>query len=254
MKTRRLFIVLFVIIAILLVILFCKIKGIFPIKTAKYTDKDIEDLVLKGVENYNGHQSFSYDLVENSKGNTYTRRFFHKGQKEKIVVTADTRSHSSTGFSVIATDKKRYSVSPKDKLILWEESSETNTPVISFLQSDLLHIIDTRNNGNHNTRTTFRYIREEKLEGKDCIVISVDVFYSYDGTYVKDSSDGRPHSVYWIEKSTGFLLGASQVEPDEQEKNLTPQLILKDLTFGEIPDKEFEVPTEKDVYKIIQSK
>ena len=59
MKTRRLFIVLFVIIAILLVILFCKIKGIFPIKTAKYTDKDIEDLVLKGVENYNGHQSRS---------------------------------------------------------------------------------------------------------------------------------------------------------------------------------------------------
>lgn len=85
---------------------FCKIKGIFPIKTAKYTDKDIEDLVLKGVENYNGHQSFSYDLVENSKGNTYTRRFFHKGQKEKNSSYCWYCSHSSTGFSVITTDKK----------------------------------------------------------------------------------------------------------------------------------------------------
>lgn len=57
-------------------------------------------------------------------------------------------------------------------------------------------------------------------------------------------------NVFWVEKSTGFVLGGSTIEPTENLNNkITPEIIIKNIYTGNVVDSDFDLPKD---YKIIE--
>jgi len=93
---------------------------------------------------------------------------------------------------------------------------------------------------NDNTvyRYEFVYLKDEIVDGKDCIFIK-ELRYDANTNELKLLGD-ETLSVYWIEKSTGFLIGLSDMLPNEDTAVLNT--IYKNISFGTVKDSDFEMP------------
>lgn len=106
------------------------------------------------------------------------------------------------------------------------------------------------NNSSSNIKYEYTYIKDEQLEGKDCILIKQDIFYLVDGkyTHISKITPEKQLRVFWIEKSTGFVLGASSTTNPNKNDNITPEMIIRNIYTGNVIDSDFELPKD---YKII---
>ena len=91
------------------------------------------------------------------------------------------------------------------------------------------------------------------MEGKDCILVKEVLYHLENNTYIDVSakSPEKEVAVYWIEKSTGFVLGVSQM-PYNMD-SATPSTIIRNITLGEVKDSDFKIDTPED-YTVIEAK
>ena len=93
------------------------------------------------------------------------------------------------------------------------------------------------NNAKNNFRYKYIYIRDEKIENKDCIFVKEAKYYLDTKKYTDNIDYKNEIPVYWIEKSTGIVIGAGFMEPGKNKA--TPQTIIKNIKYGEVTDDMF---------------
>ena len=225
-------------IIIILLILFCILFSISHIFKAKYSSEDIYNLVKKGIENMQDMQNVCIER-RNIAGLT---RFYYKGNKKKMLVL-ESNENSSLSYNIVDLDKgKQYTVSDEDKRII--VSNETY--FTKGLQYDVFENISSKGN---NFWIELSYIKDEKINGKDCIFVK-EVTYNKqdDNTYKSNSDSDEDIHAYWIEKSTGFVLGATTIKPTQT--SATPDdCWIYSITFGTVKDSDFDLPDNYTVYE-----
>ena len=225
-------------IIILLLILFCILFSISHIFKAKYSSEDIYNLVKKGIENMQDMQNVCIER-RNIAGLT---RFYYKGNKKKMLVL-ESNENSSLSYNIVDLDKgKQYTVSDEDKRII--VSNETY--FTKGLQYDVFENISSKGN---NFWIELSYIKDENINGKDCIFVK-EVTYNKqdDNTYKSNSDSDEDIHAYWIEKSTGFVLGATTIKPTQTSAKPDDCWIYS-ITFGTVEDSDFDLPSNYTVYE-----
>ena len=95
----------------------------------------------------------------------------------------------------------------------------------------------------------YKYIKDELLDGKDCILVKEEIFDLEKGNYINinDYEPEKEMRAFWIEKSTGFILGLGPIK--SAQTTATPETImLRNISFGNVVDSDFDLPSD---YKII---
>ena len=228
------FVVCFILILfiILFSILFFKLHQ----SNTKYSNEDIYTLVQKGIYNMQNMQNVCIER-KNKYG---VVKFYYKGNKMKILSIEDFED-SLLSYSIIDLDKeKQYIVSDKKKFLTVQKSSYFN----KGLQYEVL---DRINNKGTNLRRELSYIKDEIVEGKDCIFVKEITYYKIDnGNYQSDSELNQDIRAYWIEKSTGFVLGGAMIKPTQTDA--TPEAWITNITFNEVVDSDFDLPIGYKIY------
>ena len=223
-------------IIIILFTLLCVLFSISHIFKAKYSSEDIYNLVHKGVENMQDMQNVCIER-RNIVGLT---RFYYKGNKRKMLVI-ESDEDLSISYSIVDLDKgKQYIVSDEDKRMI--VSNETY-----FTKGLQYDVFDSISSKGYNFWIELSYIKDEKINEKDCIFVK-EVTYNRqeDGTYKSNSDSDEDIHAYWIEKSTGFVLGAAKIKPTQTKA--IPDAWIYSITFGTVKDSEFDLPTDYTVY------
>lgn len=228
------FVICFIIILfiILFSILFFKINP----SNIKYSNEDIYALVQKGMDNMHDMQNVCIER----KDKTGIHKFYYKGNKMKLLPMEDTDDLLSS-YSIIDLDKeKHYMVSDKKKIIVIK--TETN-----FNKGLQYGVFDRISIQDRNLRRELSYIKDDNIEGKDCIFVKEITYYKTDdGSFKFDNEFNTDICAYWIEKSTGFVLGTAIIKPTQT--NATPEFWIKDITFNEVVDSDFDLPIDYKVY------
>ena len=223
-------------IIIILFILFCILFSISHIFNTKYSSEDIYNLVQKGIESMQDMQNVCIER-RNIVGLT---RFYYKGNKKKLLVM-ESNEDLSLSYGIVDLDKgKQYIVSDEDKSIII--SNETN-----FTKGLQYDVFDSISSKGYNFWIELSYIKDEKINEKDCIFVK-EVTYNRqeDGTYKSNSDSDEDVHAYWIEKSTGFVLGTAKIKPTQTKA--TPDAWIYSITFGTVKDSDFDLPTGYTVY------
>jgi len=99
---------------------------------------------------------------------------------------------------------------------------------------------------NSDTKRELSYVKDETIEEKDCIFVKETTYYkTEDDTIVSDSDLDEDIRAYWIEKSTGFVLGGAMIKP--KQKDAIPEIWIKSITFNEVVDSDFDLPTDYEI-------
>ena len=225
--------------AVVLIVLILILLGgiLWIIFQPKYTSEDLYALVQKGVENMHDMQNVCIER----KNQTGIVRYYYKGDKMKTLILESTDLDSSVSYGIIDLEKeKQYIVSDKDKTMIVQKATNFNT----ILQYDVLDRINTKG---ENLKRELAYIKDETIEGKDCVFVKEITYYkTEDGSYQSDSELCEDIRAYWIEKSTGFVLGGAMIKPTQTDA--TPEAWIKSITFNEVKDSDFELPTNYTIY------
>lgn len=228
------FVVYFVIILfiILFTILFFKIH----LSNTKYSNEDIYALVQKGIGNMQDMQNVCIER----KNDTGVNKYYYKGNKMKTLIIENTEDLSAS-YSIIDLDKqKQYIVSDKKKVMTVQKSTNLN----KGLQYEVFDRINTQG---ANVKRELSYIKDEKVEEKNCIFVKEITYYKTDdGTFKADSELNVDIRAYWIEKTTGFVLGTAMIKPTQF--NATPEVWIKNITFNEVVDNDFDLPIDYEIY------
>lgn len=223
---------------ILLGILFFKIFQSNP----KYSSEDIYALVQKGVDSMHDMQNV---CIERNNGSEVVK-FYYKGNKKKMLIETD---NSNSGLSYGITDldnKKEYIVSDEKKIVLIQKAGYFN----KGLQYD---VFDAINYEGGDTKIELSYVKDENIEGKDCIFVKEVTYYkAEDGSFQVYNQTDEDILGYWIEKSTGFVLGGTRMKPTQD--NPTPDTWITNITFGEVVDSDFHFTLPSDYTIIDKSK
>ena len=226
-------------IIVILLILFCILFSINHIVNKKYSSEDIYNLVKKGIENMQDMQNVCIER-RNIAGLT---KFYYKGNKKKMLVL-ESNNNSSLSYSIDDLDEgKQYLVSDEKKCIY---ISNNDIYITKGMQYDVFDSISSKG---YNFWIELSYIKDEKINGKDCIFVK-EVTYNRqdDNTYKSNSDSDEDIRAYWIEKSTGFVLGAATIKPTQT--SATPDdCWIYSITFGTVKDSDFELPTDYTVYE-----
>ena len=225
MKKVGIAILVTIIIAIFFIIISITLRSS---TNAKYSHNDIVDLLNKGLQSMD---NISFDRTNTNGIVTY----YYKQDKKKMV------SHYSDIYS-IEKDGKTYMISKEKKTMV----VKTNNTLDGYdvrtgsLQCDALDIerVNKNNNNNNDYRYEYVYIKDEELENKDCIFVKEAKYYLDSKKYVDnflESRNGIP--VYWIEKSSGMVIGAGFMESGK--KTATPQAVIYNIKYGEVTDDMF---------------
>ena len=147
----------------------------------------------------------------------------------------------SVSYSIIDLDKeKQYIVSDKNKMISVQKATHLDKG-LQFEVFDRINIKDT------NAKRELSYIKDENIEGKDCIFVKeIYSTKTNDAIFQEDNKLDVDIRAYWIEKSSGFVLGTSMIKPTQT--NATPDVWIKNITFNEVVDSDFILPTEYPMY------
>lgn len=203
----------------------------------KYSSEDLYALVQKGVENMQDMQNVC--IVR--KNQVSVMKYYYKGNKMKMSVLETTGSNGLVSYAIIDLEKeKQYMVSDIRKFI----SIQKATNIDKGLQYLVFNEINPKGD---NLKRELAYIKDETIEGKDCVFVK-EITYSKteDGSYQSDSELGEDIRAYWIEKSTGFVLGGAMIKPTQTDA--TPEAWIKSITFNEVKDSDFELPTNYTIY------
>ena len=236
MKKYALFFVIALFI-ILFGILFLKIKqSKVNQPEIQYSSDDIYALVKKGIENLQNTQNVCIER-KNEAGIT---KYYYKGNKMKAS-TIESYNDSSVSYTITVLDEeKQYIVSDSKKFITVQKAT-------NFYKGLQYEVFDGINTSGTTVKRELSYIKDEKIEGKDCIFVKEITYYKTDdGSFQPDSKLDVDIRAYWIEKSTGFVLGAALINPSQT--SATPKLWINSITFNEVDDSEFSLPTDYEVY------
>lgn len=229
------FVVSFII--ILFIILFSILFFKIHLSNTKYSNEDIYALVQKGMENMQDMQNVCIE-----RKNAYAlNKYYYKGNKMKALVMQTTNDLSIVSYSIVDLDKeKQYIVSDEKKMI----SVQKSTYLDKGLQYEVFDRINVKGT---DLKRELSYIKEESIDKKDCIFVK-EITYSKtdDGTFKSDSETDENIRAYWIEKSTGFVLGTAMIK--SSQTNATPEVWIKNITFNEVVDSDFDLPMDYKIY------
>lgn len=242
---KKFAIILLAFIAVLAVILFLKMNGTIPNKadtsnhsdiafqnSSTYSNEEIKELILKGKDNLNNMQNIYY---EKWGVNYLFNKFYYKDSKTKRELYGLTPPNVML-TSTITIDEKEY--------YLFHDSKEMR--ISTYTSQDVDYgfedsIIEEASSSLYE----FTYLGDEILDEKDCILVK-SIYQSTSSTLKKLlEKTGLP--VYWVEKSTGFLIGDGNMHSNEDAPTL--QTIYKNISFGTVQDSDFEIPAGYTVIK-----
>ena len=243
---KKSIIALLAFIAILSVTLLLKVTDVTPFDTSsstlpssqisipKYSSYDIEQLILTGKENFEKIDNIYYE----SHTVATVSRFYFLGNKMKF----DYYYKPSSYFKIDSEFNISSQVLDLDEKKLYDYNHEYKTLSISDrtepyfgFQSILLSILNTNGRFYY---YDFTYLKDEEIEGKDCIFIKENTYNIKTGEIIY-LDFGIP--VYWIEKSTGFMVASGTMQ--QNEKTATPESIIKNIRFDVVTDGNFIMPT-----------
>ncbi len=115
----------------------------------------------------------------------------------------------------------------------------------------LYGLIKDNDEPNYTRKYKYKYIKDEPLDGKDCIFVKEEIFILEDGNYISinEYEPEKKLRAFWIEKSTGFVLGFAPIEPNQT--TATPEVIvLRNISWGNVTDSDVEVNLPSD-YRIL---
>lgn len=197
------------------------------ITTTKYSHSEIIALINKGIQGMDNMNNVSFDKETEDGTTTY---YFKKNKKKMV-------SPDNNFVVITLEDGKTYLINKKEKKVF---ANNSKTLIGNGLQYDALHIEDLNKDVRYKDklRYEFAYIGDDKIENKDCIVVKECVFYLETKEYVDASYNSKNETpVYWIEKSTGFVIGAALMESGKN--TAIPQTIIKNIEFGKVTDDIF---------------
>lgn len=192
-----------------------------------YSSDEIKDLVLKGQKTLECADNIYFE--EHNK--TLLRKYYYTKTKQK-----------SESFSIKDGTETRLLTTIKDlntQTEVWFEHPSKTKSIhkVTYsdiaLQSVLINVLESR------YRVEFVYMKEERLEKKDCIVFKA-FRYEPKTNELKTYSRGKVEA-YWIEKETGFLVGIGEIQPEGT--SATADVIMKNLSFGTVKDSDFIEPS-----------
>lgn len=240
---KKFVIALLVFITILSVILLLKVNSVISsdnslqssqVAIPKYSSYDIEQLILKGKENFEKIDNIYYE----SHTVATVSRFYFLGNKMKFDYYYKPSSYFKidSEFNISSQvldldEKKLYDYNHEYKTLSISDKTE---PYFGF-QSILLSILNTNGRFYY---YDFTYLKDEEIEGKDCIFIKENIYNIKTGEIIY-LDFGIP--VYWIEKSTGFMVASGTMQ--QNEKTTTPESIIKNIRFDVVTDRDFIMPT-----------
>ena len=234
MKKIGLYIIL-VIVAMGMVMLFKN-----SITTKKYSHSDIVALINKGM------QSMDNVYLEKDNG-TGVVHYYFKGNNRKSIAP------SISIVDIILEDGKQYLIN-KDKKAMF--ITKNQNLIKKGIQEDVLRIENLNKNDAYKDkfRYEFVYIRDEKIDNKDCIFVKEREYNLETKEYNDVSYNGKNEvATYWIEKSTGFVIGAALMEIGKD--TATPQTMVTNIKQGEVTDDMFndilELPSDYKVFEVI---
>ena len=227
-------------VTLIIIVLFIILFGILFFKiyqsNPKYSSEDIYALVQKSIENMQDMQNV---CIERKNENGVVKNYY-KGNKMKMLVVENT-DDSLVSYSITdLNEEKQYIVSDTEKVITIQKATNFN----KGLQYE---VFDRINTNDINLNRELSYIKDEKIEGKDCIFVKEITYYKTDdGSFQPDSKLDVDIRAYWIEKSTGFVVGAAMIKPTQT--SATPETLIKNITFNEVVDSDFDLPTDYTIY------
>lgn len=221
-------------VVLVIIIVFVILFGILffkAYKSNKYSSENLYSLVQMGIENMHDMQNVCIER-ENEYG---VVKFFYKGNKVKGLY--DGTLDSTLSYSITDLDEgKRYMVLDEKKLIIIQKENSIDKG-LQYLVFNYLN----------NLNVELSYIKDEKIEGKDCIFVKEITYYKADdGSFQTDSESNEEISAYWIEKLTGFVLGYTTIKPTQT--SAIPKVWIKNITFSEVVDSDFNLPTDYTIY------
>lgn len=242
---KKFFIILLVFITILAIILFLKVNRIIPTKTntqnhsnitsqssSTYSDEEIKALILKGKDNLNNMENVYYEIWY---GNQFSNKLYYKGTKLKRELYSPLSPQEKIRILLII-DGKKYDIyyNPDGILISNANSREIDYgfQVVPIEQAT-------------SSVYEFSYLKDEKLDEKDCIVVKAT--YHGESNYMENSQERKGFETYWLEKSTGFVIGEGRFQPNEDK--LTLETSYKNISLGTVQDSDFEIPAGYTVIK-----
>ena len=217
---------------IILIILFIALFLKMHATNEKYSSEELYNLVQQGTEKMNDMQNV-YIERKNPYGAT---KYYYKGNKMKMVPITPT----SFNYAITDLNKQKQYIINKNKLLIIQKA----TSIYKGVQYDVL---DRIANQGKNLKRELSYIKNEKINGKDCIFVKEVTYYQADdGTFISDSESNEDIRSYWIEKSTGFILGAAMIKPTQTEA--TPESWINNITFNVVEDSDFVLPNGYQIH------
>lgn len=209
----------------------------------KYSHSEIVALINKGIQNMD---NISYEVIKD-KGNQTVKHYFKESSWKMV--------GKNGNFISIALEGKKTYLIDKEKKIMFIYPDKVPFVKKRGLQDDALLIEDFNSSPLHKDqyRYEFAYIRDEKIDNKDCILVKERIYYIETKKYMDniDNSEGKVR-VFWIEKSTGFVIGAAYM--DAGKDTATPQSIIKNIKCGEVTDDIFNYMYEiSDDYNVFEN-
>ena len=192
---------------------------------------------------------FLYGLfvyLEKDNGNGLVHCYF-KGNNSKMVVQSDSSVY------INLESGKKYMINRDKKVMFITESPNL---IKKGIQDDVLYIEKPNKDDAYKDkfRYEFVYIRDEKIDNKDCIFVK-EREYNLETKEYNDVSYNSKNDVptYWIEKSTGFVIGAALMEAGKD--TATPQTMVTNIKLGEVTDDMFndmlELPNDYKVFEVV---
>lgn len=246
---------LLALIAVLVVILFLKTNGVFPIidtsknsitstslSTSNYSNDDIQNLIIQGAETMASLGNWSFEVENSTEGKkpiTWIEKYYYKEEKAKKELYFD--NVATKTYITDAAKETLYQIQHKDKTVSVQHLSPKQlTSYVPKEQCSSAQVLkEVRKSTTNPYKYIFTYLRDGRLEGKDCILAKKEIVYLDEERCVKSVSDLV--MVFWIEKSTGFILG--RAAPENIDINtITPKQIIKNISFGNVKEDDFYVP------------
>lgn len=225
----------YIVLIIIAIFLISLLKNAF---TYKYSHSDIIDLANKGLKNMD-----NISFVLSRDGDVI--KYYLKGDNRKTV------SSDSSFVTMTLENGKAYIIDKDEKNML--VTSSTNLTIHNGLQDDVLNVEELNKDVRYKDQFRYElaYIRDEKIDNKNCIFVKECVYYIDSKEYVDYSYNSENEiPVYWIEKSTGIVIGAALMEAGKD--TATPQTAVSNIKFGEVTDDIFNYMNEiSDNYNII---
>ena len=248
MKTKEFVIALLCFIAILLIILLLKMKGVIPTVlpsslpsqvgvNLKYSSDDIKNLILKGKETFDNMDNVSFD-IKRSYGSMH---YYYKGNKIKTVITSSSETPDLIGSSILTDldQEKEYYIFDDSKLIT------VTSPQSSYQihQYNYSNKIELSSSPDSETKFVYLYRKDEMIDGKDCIFVEEVTFSKENDSYINHNKALPQEKVMalWIEKSTGFIIGTAPILTDQESADV--DLLITNISFGSVKDSDFELPS-----------